>query len=317
MKMACAIDEFARYKRALGCQYQGEFNRLKAFLRYTGDIDLKSVTRQHLESYLPVNHTQPAVRGWFSKFQTLKLFFGFAHKRGYIQRDVMPISLPEGPPQFVPYIFSVADMRRLLGVPDTQYPTSAPLVPKTMRTFLIFLFGTELRPGEAMKLGTSDVDLENSILTVRETKFYKSRLVPLGADLGGVLRDYRRNHAPYAQGVEAPFFCNRLGTRVTHDQADHEFQWLRTEANVLRFDVARYQPRLHDFRHTFAVTRLTSWYREGKDVQRLLPHLSTYLGHVSIDETATYLRMTTDLLQEANHRFELYAWPKSEEVRHG
>jgi integrase len=108
-----------------------------------------------------------------------------------------------------------------------------------------------------------------------------------------------------------------LRTPVTHDQADHQFQWLRTEANVLRFDVARYQPRLHDFRHTFAVTRLTSWYREGKDVQRLLPQLSTYLGHVSIDETATYLRMTTDLLREASQRFELYACPKSEEVRHG
>lgn len=317
MTLACAIDEFARYKRALGCGYQGDFNRLKAFLRYTGDIDLKSVSRQHLESYLPVNHRQPAVRGWFSKFQALKLFFNFARNRGYIQQDLMTISLPERPPEFVPYIFSVADMRRLLGVSDAQYPPRAPLEPKTMRAFLIFLFGTGLRPGEAMKLGTSDVDLENSILTVRDTKFYKSRLVPLGADLVGVLHDYRRNHTPDAQGVETPFFCNRLRTGVTHAQADHEFQWLRAEANVLRFDVARYQPRLHDFRHTFAVTRLTSWYREGKDVQRLLPQLSTYLGHVSIDETATYLRMTKDLLQEANHRFELYASAKSEGVRHG
>lgn len=316
MKLACAIDQFVSYKRALGCQYQGQVNVLKAFLRYIGDIDLSALTREDLQTYLAVNGTQPAVRGWFNKFQNLKLFFSFAGNRGYMQRDVMPTCLPERPPKFVPYIYSVADMRRLLGVPDIQYRPGVPLPPETMRTFLILLYGTGLRPGEAMKLESSDVDLERAMLTVRETKFDKSRLVPLGTDLVGVLRDYREKRTPCVQGAGTPFFCNRLRTSVTHDQADHEFQWLRTEANVLRFDVARYQPRLHDFRHTFAVTRLTSWYRDGKDVQRLLPQLSTYLGHVSIDETATYLRMTTDLLQEANHRFESYACPQGEEVRH-
>jgi len=75
----------------------------------------------------------------------------------------------------------------------------------------------------------------------------------------------------------------------------------------LRFDNPRHQPRLHDFRHTFAVNRLVAWYRAGKDVQRLLPQLSTYLGHVSIDETATYLKMTPELLHEANQRFEHYS----------
>jgi integrase len=86
------------------------------------------------------------------------------------------------------------------------------------------------------------------------------------------------------------------------------------KVGIMRFDGGRFQPRLHDFRHTFAVRRLISWYREGKDVQRLLPHLSTYLGHVDIDSTAHYLTMTRELLQEANRCFEIYA---SGEVRHG
>jgi integrase len=72
----------------------------------------------------------------------------------------------------------------------------------------------------------------------------------------------------------------------------------------------RYQPRLHDFRHTFAVSRLIAWYREGKDVQRLLPHLSTYLGHYNVASTQRYLTMTAELLQEANRRFERYALPE-------
>jgi integrase len=95
---------------------------------------------------------------------------------------------------------------------------------------------------------------------------------------------------------------------IGNDHADHQFQWLRKEAGVLRFDTSRYQPRLHDFRHTFAVTRLVTWYREGKDVQRMLPLLSTYLGHCGIDETSVYLKMTRELLQEANRRFERYVF---------
>jgi integrase len=95
---------------------------------------------------------------------------------------------------------------------------------------------------------------------------------------------------------------------IRNDHAGHQFQWLRKEAGVLRFDTARYQPRLHDFRHTFAVTRLLTWYREGKDVQRMLPLLSTYLGHCRVDETSVYLQMTRELLQEANRRFEHYVF---------
>jgi integrase len=95
---------------------------------------------------------------------------------------------------------------------------------------------------------------------------------------------------------------------IRHDHAGHQFQWLRKEAGVLRFDSPRYQPRLHDFRHTFAVTRLLTWYREGKDVQRMLPLLSTYLGHCRVHETSVYLQMTRELLQEANRCFERYAF---------
>src|SRR5487761_1831220 len=102
--------------------------------------------------------------------------------------------------------------------------------------------------------------------------------------------------------------ATKIGMMIRNDHADHQFQWLRKEAGVLRFDSARYQPRLHDFRHTFAVTRLVTWYREGKDVQRLLHFLSTYLGHCRVDETSVYLQMTRELLQEANRCFERYAF---------
>jgi len=200
-------------------------------------------------------------------------------------------------------------MRRLLGVPDSHYSPTCPLSPDTMRTLLLVLYGTGLRLGEAARLKHEDVDFRRAMLTIRETKFGKSRLVPIGRDLVSILRLYRMRHRPRF-GYERPptVLTTKIGMMIGNDHADHQFQWLRKEAGVLRFDTARYQPRLHDFRHTFAVTRLVTWYREGKDVQRMLPLLSTYLGHCGIDETSVYLQMTRELLQEANSRFERYVF---------
>jgi integrase len=308
MRLEAAIEEFVGYKRALGASYKGENNRLLAFLRTVGNLQLTSLTKQHIDAHLPIPGDKIVTSGWFKKYATLNRFLQFAIGRGYMRHRVLPNLLPEKPPAFVPYIYSLDDMRNLLGVPDSHYSPLSPLAPYTMRVFLVFLYGTGLRLGEAIKLQNQDVDLEAAILTVRDTKFFKSRLVPIGDDLLQVLRQYRNRRTPAeSQLPDTPFFRTRRGTAVRHDHADHQFQWLRMEAGVLRFDNARFQPRLHDFRHTFAVARLTSWYREGKDVQRLLPHLSTYLGHVSIEETATYLRMTTELLTEANSRFESYS----------
>ncbi len=99
----------------------------------------------------------------------------------------------------------------------------------------------------------------------------------------------------------------RTGTRVKKDVVEKCFYRVREQAGVQRFDGASYQPRLHDLRHTFAVHRLTSWYRQGADVQKLLPQLSVYLGHVHLISTQVYLSMTPELLAEANVRFERYS----------
>jgi integrase len=94
---------------------------------------------------------------------------------------------------------------------------------------------------------------------------------------------------------------------VTIHTAQQSFRQLRKHAGIHRSDGTRYQPRLHDFRHAFAGNRVVSWYKAGSDVQRLLPKLSTYLGHVSLSSTQRYLTMTPALLQEACQRFERYA----------
>jgi len=133
-----------------------------------------------------------------------------------------------------------------------------------------------------------------------------ARQVPVGTMLGEVLTTFSARL--HAFGGETPFFTTRAGARVTADQLQHHFRRLCTRVGVCRADGGRYQPRMHDLRHSFAVHRLTSWYRQGADVQRLLPHLSTYLGHVEIADTQVYLTLTPELLAEAGKRFERYAW---------
>ena len=126
-----------------------------------------------------------------------------------------------------------------------------------------------------------------------------------------MLEAYIDQHWPPAHRVETtPLLGTVKHQRITRQTAELVYKRLREEASVHRSPKVRFQPRLHDFRHTFAVIRLVTWYREGRNVQRLLPHLTTYLGHCRIQDTARYLTMTTELLQEASLCFERYARPE-------
>jgi integrase len=249
MKLANAIEEFVIFKQSLGARYKGESNRLKAFLRQTGDIDLNDLSVQHTQAHLLLVDGAEVTSGWVKKYEALDIFFRYVLARGHLQHSVMPPPPRVKPHAFIPYIYSIDDMRRLLGVPDAHYSPTAPLTPYTMRTFLLLLYGTGIRLGEATKLTIEDINLDDAILTIRETKFFKSRLVPVGQDLAGILRLYRkRQWKDTIQDPNMPFFRTRLHRAITHAHADHQFAWLRMEAGVLRFDNARYQPRLHDFR---------------------------------------------------------------------
>jgi len=153
------------------------------------------------------------------------------------------------------------------------------------------------------------VDFSEGVLLIRETKFYKSRLLPIGSHLKEALRGYAtaRREAGHSELPKSPFFVGRKGSHVTIHTAQQSFRQLRKHAGIHRSGGARNQPRLHDLRHAFAGNRVVSWYKAGSDVQRLLPKLSTYLGHISLSSTQRYLTMTPALLQEACRRFERYA----------
>lgn len=230
MKLASAIQDYIQYKRALGNVFTSSANILKAFLQKTGDVELDALTSGHCEAFLPAK-SGLVTNFWFHKYGELDRFFRYATERGYLRHRVLPTSMPDRPPRFVPYIYSTDDIRRLLAVPDSHYPRTAPLLPDTMRTFLLALYGTGLRVGEVSRLTHADADLKNRTLLIRETKFDKSRLVPIGKDLVSILRLYRMRHRP-GIGYQRPptVLATRIGMLIQNYHVDKEFEWLRKEA---------------------------------------------------------------------------------------
>ena len=223
----------------------------------------------------------------------------------------MPTSEPRPPLRPPPYIYSRDELRRLLD-PATIAACrrgAVQLDALTFRTLLLLLYGAGLRFSEATGLTLADVDLLESVLAIRGTKFYKSRLVPVGPELAKALDAHvvlRRGYK-LAQSPASFLLANRDGTRLASSTVQAAFDDLRRTAGVRDKAGGRRIPRLHDLRHSFAVHNLTAWYRQRKDVQRLLPVLSTYLGHADLEGTKVYLSMTPALLHEASLRFAQYA----------
>jgi site-specific recombinase XerD len=309
MKLSKAIEAYVAYKRSLGMSFRGEAVRLRAFVKSVGDGDLGRVRPPAVRRYLDGNGRVTSF--WFAKYHTLSAFYRYAVARHYVAKSPLPRSRPQPPEKFQPYIYSNDDMRKLIDAADSRHRYVWLLTPDTVRTLLLLLYGTGLRISEALRLNLKDFDHSSAVLTIRETKFFKSRLVPVGPDLCRVLEEYIKHQWPAAYRTEdAPLLGTIKNERILRQTAELVYKRLREEAGVHRSASARFQPRLHDFRHTFAIVRLVTWYREGKNVQRLLPHLATYLGHGRIRDTARYLTMTTELLQEASLCFERYARPE-------
>jgi site-specific recombinase XerD len=271
-----------------------------------GEISVAEIAVDGVQAYIA--GAGPVTRFWHRKHEVRRGFYRFAMARGYAASSPLPKIVPK-PPHLVPHIFSHEPLQRLLDATACCESPRSKLQPYTCRMLIMLLYGAGLRISEALSLRLANVDLTAGILTIRESKFYKTRLVPMSPTLTGALGDYMAQRAKeHPTQLDAALFLTRIGTPVARHTAENVFSRLRVRAGVLHHDGGRYQPRLHDLRHAFAVHRLVSWYRQGADVQRLLPQLATYLGHVHIAATQRYLTLTPELLHEASQRFERYAW---------
>jgi integrase/recombinase XerD len=302
------VTHYVTFRRTLGERCKTNESILRSFSRSVGPrTPVGAVEPGAVTAFLA--GAGPVTSAWHIRYHALKGFFRFAVSRRHLNEAPLPTVFPKRPPPFVPYVYSRDEIRRLLEAIPSFRRCRTGIESETLRAILLLLYGAGLRAREALNLSVADADLPNAILTVRNTKFFKTRLVPISRDLTGVLTEYARwrTVAHPAVGADSRFFLSKRGTAIHLDTLEDSFQRLREHAKIRRPVDARYQPRLHDLRHTFAVHRLTEWYRQGADVQRLVHQLSVYLGHAHLAATQVYLTMTPELLHQAGTRFERYA----------
>jgi site-specific recombinase XerD len=305
MKLSTLTSQYVAYKQAMGMRFHTEARTLQSFCRAMADIAVADIAADRVHAYIA--GAGPVTRFWHRKYEVLRGFYRFAIARGYATSAPLPKIIPK-PPQFVPYIFSHEELQRLLDASACCESPRSKLQPYTCRMLILLLYGAALRISEALSLTLADVDLPAGLLTIRKSKFYKTRLVPMSPGLSSALSSYVSQRAKeHSTKPDSALFLTRKGTPLARYTAENIFRRLRVRAGVLRHDGGRYQPRLHDLRHAAAVHRLVAWYRQGANVQRLLPQLATYLGHVHIAATQRYLTLTAELLREASQRFEHYA----------
>lgn len=212
--------------------------------------------------------------------------------------------LPHNPKRARPYLYTEEEIQRLLKAAQELGGFRG----LTYYSLFGLLTVTGLRISEALNLHTEDVDLSQGILGIHQTKFDKSRWVPIHASTQKVLREYVWHRDQLFRQDLSYFFVSRTGNRLDKGGTSRTFYRLSRQIG-LREPTARHGPRLHDFRHRYAIQTLINWYRSGQDVERRLPELSTYLGHAHVSDTYWYLSTCPELMGLAVKRLENH-WEK-------
>lgn len=309
MRVKEMTEAYIAYRRSIGEKYKTNAVMLRSFAKHVGeDQDAMGITLETCTSFL-YGKEGKVTQSWFLRYSALKWLFGWAVVRGYMTEVPLPDEKPRRLEHMTPYIYSRAELKRLFGAAMTYQKNRSKIPPECIQTILKVTYFLGLRIHETVNLRLGDMDMDNSQAVIRESKFYKSRIVPFNSQVRDMLRNFlewRITQLPVSKDDDTPLFPDNKGSRINLGTVRGCFQRIRTAAGISRSDGACYQPRMHDLRHTFAVNRLTAWYREGKDVQKLITSLSTYLGHDKVSNTSVYLTMTDSLLREASKRFESY-----------
>ncbi len=303
--------EHIELMRTLGHRYNTEaarFLRLDRFLQGRPDL-----TDQPLAVLL---------RQWGDQSPTLNHAWE-CHQVGRIlakarQRSDPRVELPEVDrrlsrqliqQQRRPYVYTPQEVRQLLDTAREFPSPRSPLRPLTLYTMIVLAYCAGLRLGELVRLNLDDVHLDAGEIAIRETKFFKSRILPLTDSVMAALREYldaRRCAGAPQEGSIGLFWHMQGSTRYSRVMAGSLLVSVLRRAG-LKPEKGCVGPRIHDLRHAFVVNRMLTWYREGINPQARLPYLATYLGHKDINSTLVYLTVTQELLQQASERFRAFA----------
>jgi integrase len=307
--MADRVDAYLSYRRALGYQLRSQGQMLHSFARYADGSD-----------HCGPLTTELALRWARLPEQAARVYQA---RRLEVVRTLAQFLAPREPGTEVPprgllgptharrpaFIYTEAHITALIAAARALGPTGG-LRPRTFAALIGLLVCTGLRINEALVLQAGDADLDTGVLTIRHTKFHKSRLVPLHTSAVRSLRDYATaRDRRHSVRPNTAFFLSDAGRPLRYGTVRQTFHRLLRQAMPGIAPPGRGRPRLYDFRHTFACRRLLAWYRDGVDIDRVIDQLSAYLGHVKVSDTYWYLTGVPELLAIAGQRFEQFAAP--------
>ena len=300
-----AVDDYLKLRRSLGYKLEIYGVYLRRFVAFLDERKSRHVTTKLALEFATLERAYtPGVR-----VKRLLIVRGFArYLNGVDPANQIPPPglLPDRKSRAHPYLYSAKEIRRLLEAAGKMHSPHYRhrLQPWTYQCLLGLLAVTGMRLGEAINLRRRDVDWSEGMLTIHKTKFGKSRLVPLHPSTVKVLSAYvHRRDQIFADDPDSPFLVTSRGTRLEHSNVSTIFYKLSRQIGIRRAGGGR-GPRLHDFRHRFAIETLLRWYRTGEHVEHRLPALATYLGHVNVASTYWYLSCTPELMASAGQLLE-------------
>jgi integrase/recombinase XerD len=297
-----SLHEYLAMRRGLGFKLERSGRWLENFISF-----MERHRARHISCTLALAWAQQAKNAQpMYRAQRLSAVRGFAcYLSAFDPRTEIPPAdlLPYRRQRRSPYLYTDEELQRLLQSALKLFPPSS-IRPRTYFTLFGLLIATGMRIGEAINLELQDVDLKGCLLTIRGSKWGKDRLVPIHYSTRNALDDYRRLRVRFfGECIESPFFVTTKGARLSRRGVHNSFRRLARRIG-LGAPSGRRAPRIHDFRHRFAVMTLVGFYRTGKDPVRYLPVLSTFLGHVKPSDTYWYLEQHPELMKQAMQRLE-------------
>ncbi len=299
-----ALATYLALRRGLGAELLRPGAYLRRFVEFL-DREGASVVTTELAVRWATAPADATPATWASRLDDVRRFTRWLSATDPRTEVPPPGLLPDRYRRRSPYIYSDDEVARIVRE-AARLPSSVGLRAHTYATLFGLLAATGLRLGEALALDRDDVDLRAALLAVRRAKFGKSRFVPVHDSTRTALRRYAEQRDVLISHPASPaFLLSERGTRITQCSARYNFVVV-SRAIGLRPPARGHShgrgPRLHDMRHRLAARTLVRWYREGRDVERELPKLATYLGHVHVADTYWYIEAVPELLQLATER---------------
>ncbi len=307
MNMTQRIELYLMHRRRAGYARGGADTGLLEFAKY---VDNKGYTG-HLTNELAIEWAKTSKKNtrtaWGSRLEYL---YGFAKYYKIIdpKTEIPPLNLYGSTHlRSQPYIYSEQEICNLIEGTKKFLPVNG-LKPITFKYLLGLLLSTGIRISEAVHLTRQDVDFNNNILIIKETKHHKSRYVPIHKSVNNALNKYATIRDQLVSlPIDTAFFINDKGRTLKIKQLDKDFRWLCKITNLGN------KPRLYDFRHTFVCQRLLEWYKEEKNINKMMIYLYTYLGHSRITDTYWYITAIPELMSIVANKFEQFAGTICEE----